>query len=202
MVVLNKMPHSILCTTAAVTLLSFGMPACAHVGPPFPIMMDRHVGPCLASVWADPNVGTGKFYVPLNARPNGAIPPDVSVRIGVRPVSGRLPEVTYNCSKMNLDRVQFYVALPFDKEEKWRVHLFVAGGGLSGETSADVDVTPPGPGPADLIIMTFPFAGFAVLWVVSMLRRKQKRARRRSEAAHSPDEASPDPAGAGPESAF
>ena len=36
-------------------------PARAHQGPPFPILMDVPAGPYVASVWTDPDVGTGLF---------------------------------------------------------------------------------------------------------------------------------------------
>ncbi|HEX2163472.1 MAG TPA: hypothetical protein VHM02_05945, partial [Thermoanaerobaculia bacterium] len=39
------------------------LPAAAHEGPPYPIVVDRPAGPVLLSVWADPDVGTGTFHV-------------------------------------------------------------------------------------------------------------------------------------------
>src|SRR5215510_7571836 len=34
----------------------------AHEGPPYPIMVDKMIGPCLVSVWADPDVGIGTYF--------------------------------------------------------------------------------------------------------------------------------------------
>jgi hypothetical protein len=39
-------------------------PASAHVGPPFPIVEDQKVGPYLASIWTDPDIGEiGRAHV-------------------------------------------------------------------------------------------------------------------------------------------
>ena len=35
----------------------------AHIGPPFPIIENQRVGPCVISLWTHPDVGTGTFYV-------------------------------------------------------------------------------------------------------------------------------------------
>ena len=67
----------------------------AHNGPPFAIVMDRKVGPCIISVWAHPDVGIGTFYVVVDPPPGGTIPKDLKVQIGIQPVTGRLPEAMY-----------------------------------------------------------------------------------------------------------
>ena len=42
----------------AAWLLSAGpMRALAHEGPPYPIIVNKSAGPCVLSVWADPDVG-------------------------------------------------------------------------------------------------------------------------------------------------
>ncbi|MGV3720338.1 MAG: hypothetical protein ACO1SX_05450, partial [Actinomycetota bacterium] len=44
-------------------LLLSATPALAHQGPPYPIIVDRAVGPYTFTVWADPDVGTATFYM-------------------------------------------------------------------------------------------------------------------------------------------
>src|SRR5688572_12373430 len=84
------------------------LPALAHEGPPYPIIVDKAAGPCMLSVWADPDVGTGTFFIILEPHEGGAIPPDIKVEIAVRPLSGRLPEARYSGEREQLrGRLQF-----------------------------------------------------------------------------------------------
>src|SRR5690606_13796095 len=67
----------------------------AHEGPPFPIVVDHEIGPMLVSVWTDPDIGIGTFFVVFEAAGDAVLPDDLAVQIGIRPVSGRLEEVLY-----------------------------------------------------------------------------------------------------------
>ena len=44
-------------------------PAQAHNGPPFPIIENQKVGPCIISLWTHPDVGTGTFFVLVDPLP-------------------------------------------------------------------------------------------------------------------------------------
>src|ERR1700687_2860496 len=81
-------------------LLVSPAPASAHNGPPFPIIENQKVGPCIVALWTHPDVGTGAFYVFVEPAPGGAIPNDLRVRIGVQPVTGRLPETFYEAQRV------------------------------------------------------------------------------------------------------
>src|SRR5208282_4154698 len=83
-------------TSLMMTLFSF--PARAHNGPPFPIITDQRVGPCIVSLWIHPDVGNSPIFVLVDPAPGGAIPKDLKIEIGVQPVSGRLPEVLYSAN--------------------------------------------------------------------------------------------------------
>ena len=97
-------------------------PAWAHLGPPYPIMQDRKVGPFTVSVWSNPDVGIGSFFVVIDPPKGGSVPSDMKVQIAVQPVSGRLPEQTYDAWREKLrNRVEFKADVPFDKEEEWRI---------------------------------------------------------------------------------
>ena len=74
-------------------VLEAAAPAAAHDGPPFPLMLDEKAGPYTVSVWADPDVGTGTFFIYVDA-PGGSAK-DVAVTVSVRPKSGRLPASSY-----------------------------------------------------------------------------------------------------------
>lgn len=101
----------------------------AHAGPPFPILVDQKAGPYVASVWNDPDVGTGTFFVVLE--PNL---PGTRVRIGLQPVTGRLPEAFYPTEAQPMpDGVRYFTLAPLDKEEMWRVRVFLEGPRGGGE---------------------------------------------------------------------
>ena len=73
--------------------------ACAHNGPPFPIISDYRMGSCIISLWTHPDVGIGTFFVVVNPAPGKQIPKDLRFDIGVLPVSGRLKEARYNTTR-------------------------------------------------------------------------------------------------------
>ena len=148
-------------------------PARAHEGPPYPIIVDKMVGPCVMSVWADPDVGIGTFFIVLEAPKDGAIPDDVNVEIAVQPLSGRLPEARYPTAReRSRDRVQFKAEASFDAQELWRVRVLLRTSQGGGEAATDIEVTPPGFGRWDLFIYLFPFLLIGVLWLRAFYRRR------------------------------
>jgi hypothetical protein len=151
------------------------LPAAAHNGPPFPIVTDRLVGPCVISLWTHPDVGIGTFWIMVDAPPGGAIPKNLKFEIGVLPVSGRLPEKRYaaRLDKMR-GQLQYYVEAPFDSQEVWRIHLLLDSSAGHAETTATVEVTPPGLGRWDLLWYAAPFAAVGFLWFRALVRRRQR----------------------------
>jgi hypothetical protein len=150
--------------------------ASAHEGPPYPILVDKKVGPCLVSVWADPDVGIGTFFIILDPPKGGTLPQDVTVEIDVRPVSGRLAEARYQAQRENLrDRLQFKAEVPFDAQERWltRIRLKSSQGG--GEEAVEVEVTPPGYGRWDLLWYLSPFLAVGFLWLKAFLRGRSRK---------------------------
>jgi hypothetical protein len=163
---------------AIACLLAIASPrAFAHTGPPFPIMEDRTVGPVVVTIWANPDVGTGSFFVLVSALPGQTVPSDLKVRIAVQPVSGRLAEVGYDAWREQLrGQIEYKVVIPFDRQEKWRIHLTLASAQGNGEASTDVEVTPPGFGRWDLLLFALPFLGVGVLWFKAIsVKRSRKR---------------------------
>jgi len=146
----------------------------AHDGPPFPIIVDQKVGPCVISVWTDPDVGTGSFFVIVNAPAGVEIPADLKVGIGVQPVTGRLSEVTYPAQREDLrGQVQYKALVAFDAEETWRVRVQVTSAQGNGEVIATVQATPPGLGRWDLLVYLAPFLAVGLLWAVAILRKRK-----------------------------
>ncbi|MFG0320708.1 MAG: hypothetical protein ACF8XB_25770 [Planctomycetota bacterium JB042] len=176
-------------------LLAFlAAPVAAHDGPPYPIIVDRPTGPAVLSVWADPDVGIGTFYVYLEPLDDETpIPPDAAVEITVWPKSGRLEEASFPAEASNKgtrDKARFYCEVDFDRQEWWVSRFEVSGAGESETVEIDVEVTPPGSGPVlDFILYLFPFAAVGALIVRGIVVGRNKPAP--PAATPSPDDASP-----------
>ena len=160
----------------ALALLAVGSPALAHNGPPFPIMQKRPTGPCFLSIWADPNVGQGTFYVLLDPLPGGQLPRDMEVEVGVRPLTGRLPEVRYPAPpKLLWGRTQYIAVANFDREEKWRIRVLLHSSAGKGEAATEVMVTPKGPQRLEFLLLFCPFLAVGYLWVKAFFRSRPAR---------------------------
>ena len=105
-------------------LMALASPAGAHNGPPFPNMVDRHVGPNVISLWTHPDVGMGTFWIMMEPPRGTAVSKDLKIEIGVQPVSGRLQEKSYAARlDSSSAQVQYIVEAPFDAQELWRIHV-------------------------------------------------------------------------------
>jgi hypothetical protein len=168
-------------TAVTVTLLAIcaSLPAWAHIGPPYPIMQDRKIGMLTVSVWANPDVGTGSFFIVIDPPKGSSVPSDIKVQVAVQPVSGRMPEKTYDAWHEKLrNRVEFKALVPFDKEEMWRIRIRLASAEATGETQTDVSVTPTLLGRWDLLLFLLPFLGIAALWLKAVSATRSRRKKR------------------------
>ena len=150
-------------------------PAAAHQGPPFPVLVDQPVGPYLASVWTDPDIGIGTFFVILEpGRKGSTVPPASRVEVAVRPVSGRLAEAVHSAERQNVAYGQrFFAEVPFDRGERWRVRVAIAGPQGGGEFRTEVLATPDGTiGPVSIALYAAPFLAVGFLWLKATLRRR------------------------------
>jgi hypothetical protein len=164
------------CLTFVLGLLS---PAHAHNGPPFPIIENQKVGPCIISLWTHPDVGTGTFFVLIDPPPGSKIPNDLKIGIGIQPESGRLPEVVYSATREdNRGQVEYKALTEFDRDEFWRVRLVLESSQGNGEAMSRVEATPPGFGRWDLLLYLLPFLAVGFLWFQGMRRTRRNRARK------------------------
>jgi hypothetical protein len=138
----------------------------AHAGPPFPIVVDRPVGPWKVSLWTDPDIGTGVVFVIAE----GASQPR-SVRVSARPVDGSLPEVAYPTARQGRPEDARYVTkVKFDHGGMWRLQAILDGKAVG----AEVEATPDGLlGPWELGLYLFPFLAVGFLWGKAVLRRRR-----------------------------
>jgi hypothetical protein len=146
----------------------------AHNGPPFPIIENKRVGPCIIALWTHPDIGTGTFFVLVDPVPGGKIPSDLKISIGVQPESGRLAEVVYPTERDNSGGlVEYKTSAEFDRDEFWRIRLILQSGEGGGEALSRVEATPPGYGRWDLLLYALPFLAVAFLWFRGMTRRRR-----------------------------
>lgn len=159
-------------------VLALGAPADAHIGPPFPIIENQRVGPCVISLWTHPDVGTGTFYVMVDPVPGGTVPSDLKIRIGIQPESGRLSEVFYNAERDDTrGQIQYKAFANFDRDEFWRVHLVLESARGRGEAFSRVEATPTVMGRFGLIFFLLPFLAVAFLWFRGVSRKRSRMKR-------------------------
>lgn len=150
----------------------------AHNGPPFPIIGNHRMGQCIVSLWAHPDVGAGFFFVVVSPVRGATIPKNLQFTIGVSPASGRLKEVRYRMRPSIANGELRYSAWPqLDRQELWRINLYLASGVASEQATATVEAQPPGFGQWDLLFFSVPFLGIAVLWFMGLRRKKTRRSR-------------------------
>ncbi len=159
-------------------VLCLVLPAAAHNGPPFPILVDQKAGPCNISVWTHPDIGTGTFFVMVNPLPGGSVPSDLKVRLGIQPVSGRLPEVFYDTVRdTQRGQVQFNAVVDFDRQDFFRVRIRLESAAGNGEAMSQVEATPAGFGKWDLLYYLSPFLLLGAVLLRGILRRRKQQAR-------------------------
>ena len=147
----------------------------AHNGPPFPIIVDKRVGPAVIALWTHPDIGVGSFWVIVDPPPGGKLPDDLSVELAIQPVSARIPEARYPGKRDNSSaQVQFKVEAPFDRQEFINVRVLLKSSSGSGVAAASVEVTPVGYGRWDLLFYLAPFLCAGFLWFRAMTRRRRR----------------------------
>lgn len=153
-------------------------PALAHEGPPFPILVDQRVGPYVASVWTDPDIGVGTFFVILEPPEGGALPGQTKVRIAVKPLDKHLGEAVHEAEPQPVRYgARYFTEVPFDQGGMWRVRILLDGSAGGGEITSQVEPTPDGTiGPIALVLYSLPFLAVGFLWLKAVLRRKEKAA--------------------------
>lgn len=152
-------------------------PTHAHEGPPFLIITDHDMGPFVVSVWADPDIGTGTFFVVLEPPEGGELPSDIDVAVGVRPISGRLDEAVYPASPQAVRYgARYYAEVEFDRGEMWHVRVSVESPDGGGTVTTEVEATPDGGiGPIGMVVFLLPFVAVGGLWLKAVLRKRQQK---------------------------
>jgi hypothetical protein len=178
------LPGALACCLAGLLVTLFSVPARAHNGPPFPIITDQRVGPCIVSLWIHPDIGTSPIFVLVDPVPGGAIPQDLKLEIGIQPVSGRLPEVVYHATIADQrGQLEYKTDVEFDRQEFWNVRLMLQSAAGGGESLAKVEATPVGYGRWDLLLFALPFVAVGFLWFKVATKRRHQRKQRLAQAS-------------------
>jgi hypothetical protein len=158
-----------------VLMVLFSLPVSGHNGPPFPIIENKNIGPCVISLWTHPDIGVGTFFVFLGPAPGKSIPADLKFNIGIQPESKRLPEVVYAMNREDdHGQVQYKASVDFDRDDFFRVRLVWQDAQEKAETFSRVEATPVGFGRWDLLLYLLPFLAVGFLWFRGIVRRRTR----------------------------
>ena len=151
----------------------------AHRGAPTRIVADRRIGPYVASVWTDPEVGHGPMYVVLKAADGVTFTPPSAVRVGIAPVSGRLPEVLHDAHAEPVRRgARFMTDVMFDRAERWNLRVLIEGSAGGGQLTSQLKAVPNvAAGPFVLVLSLLPFLAVAGVWWRAAVARRRTAAR-------------------------
>ena len=163
----------------ALVLCLAAPPAMAHDGPPYPILVDEPVAGHVLSVWADPDVGEGTFYLYLPAEEESP-DPALSVRLHARPLDGAFAERSSAATPAE-GRVPYQriATLEFPDRGRWNVRFVLETPEGLGEVATDVDVTPPG-GRFGFVWLLSPFLLFGFVWLKAFFDRRSRQASTRT----------------------
>lgn len=148
-----------------------------HHGVPSRVIADQRVGPYVASVWIERDVGDGMVYVMLDAADGLAFTPPYAVRVALVPTSGRFGEVV-NEAHAEPQRAgpgaRYMTKVMFDRPERWNIRVMIEGSAGGGVLASQVESTANAAvGPVGVLLGSIPFVlvGF-VYWRTSLVRRR------------------------------
>ena len=159
--------------------LALPAPVFAHLGPPFPILVDQLIPGYSVTVLANPDVSQAVVIVafePVKSAPAGKVS---SVDVWVQPASGRLPRSVCKATQQTGRGPLRFVATPdIDAAEMIKIGIDITlADGASYHFATQVLATPPGVGPWGLLLFSFPLLLFGALGTAVVIRRSRiKRA--------------------------
>lgn len=115
-----------------------------HHGVPSRVVGNQRVGPYVASLWIEPEVGDGAIYVILDAAGSVPFTPPSAVRVAVAPASARIGEVVQEAhleSARSAAGARYMAQLMFDRPERWNVRVIVEGPAGGGQLVSQVEST-------------------------------------------------------------
>jgi hypothetical protein len=176
------MRRTALLLATLLALLAWATPVAAHVGAPYPVLLEEQIGAYTVSALADPDVGTGTFYI-LSTIDGGPPPRDTAITIWVQPLDGHRATSAHPATREDTRYGERFVAkIPFDTKGEWQVNLVIEGSAGNAETSFPVRVTPSGIGWLATLACLLPFAGLGALWLRGARRQGANQEKEQAEA--------------------
>jgi hypothetical protein len=171
--------HPLLLVSLAIGIALFSAgKAQAHLGPPFPILVDQKIPGYAVTVWSNPDVTQGVLFVTLEPIAKGPQPAVSGVDFWIEPADSHTERKNYHASAESTRGVlRFGVTPDFDAVGSWRVGTDIhLASGAHFPMATQVEATPPGVGPWGLLFFLFPFILFGGLWVLILVRRSKRKA--------------------------
>ncbi len=153
----------------------------SHVGAPYLVAVQQKAGPYTVTIWADPDVGNGRFFIQAvqGKQEAGA---DTAVTVWVRPAGSTEPERPFRAQAPEEGGMSTFLAtVPFASKGIWDVRVGLSGPSGQGELSMPVNVTPAFPQALTTALWLLPFVLAGFLWWVAVMHRR--RAQKEVEVA-------------------
>jgi hypothetical protein len=169
-----------------VFLLALALPrtAHAHLGPPFPVIVDQPIPGYTVTVLTNPDVGQGIAYVVLERDKSSSRPAISSVDVWIQPLTNRLPKAVFHATlESSRGSLRYFAQPQFDAVERWNLGVDIRlTDGSTHPFVAQVDATPPGIGPWGLALFLAPIVLFGALFVLTIRKRRLAAKRARPQA--------------------
>lgn len=148
-----------------------------HHGVPSRVVANQRVGPYIASLWVEPELGDGAVYVMLHPADGLAFTPPSAVRVALVPTSKRLGEVVYQAQAepIRANGGERYVThVMFDRPERWNLRVIVEGSAGGGQLVSQIESTSNASlGPLGVFLASAPFVLVAFVYWRSWLARRR-----------------------------
>lgn len=152
--------------------------AFAHLGPPFPIIVDQPIPGYVVNVLANPDTSQAVAYVVLERSKEAKAPAVVSVSFWNEPVDHHRPKATFSATQQfTLSSKRFYAEPDFDTVGQWKMGIDIRlADGTTHPFVTEVTATPPGVGRWGLLLFSAPLVLFGALFIAVIKRRRARAA--------------------------
>lgn len=148
----------------------------AHNGPPFRVLTNQRVGPCILNVWTHANIGTSPIWIVVSPVPGETIPDDLEIEADVTSVDDRNHAKHYIFHHERQGAGEEYTSdVTLDYKGMWQIHFFLRSTRANGEYTVAVQATPHGFGRWDLLLYALPFIAIGSLWIIAFVQHNRRK---------------------------
>ena len=147
--------------------------AFSHSGTSYPILVDRKISNTNLTIWADPDLSKGSFFIYLD----GELKSEAIINIKANPTddTNHILKSEAKLSNEKPERSTYIAILPFDRATNWNIEFSII---LKNKNSAIIsiplEVIPPGPNKLEFAIYLLPFllVGLILLRIIITKMKK------------------------------